>query len=118
VVEPGVITGHLKAEAAQFGLHYPPDPSSANFCTIGGNVAENAGGSAAVKYGVTREYVLGLRVVLPTGEIIEVKLLKPSGVRAYDEAVQRALAKSSPLPRPERAEVFQRTLTLRFRPKD
>jgi colicin import membrane protein len=55
---------------------------------------------------------------LPTGEIIDVVLRKSSGVRAYDEAVQRALAKSSPLPRPERAEVFQRTLTLRFRPQD
>jgi len=55
---------------------------------------------------------------LPTGEIIDVVLKKSSGVRAYDEAVQRALAKSSPLPRPERAEVFQRTLTLRFRPQD
>jgi colicin import membrane protein len=57
-------------------------------------------------------------VQLPTGEIIDVVLKKSSGVRTYDEAVQRALAKSSPLPRPERAEVFQRTLTLRFRPKD
>jgi colicin import membrane protein len=57
-------------------------------------------------------------VQLPTGEIIDVVLKKSSGVRAYDESVQRALAKSSPLPRPERAEVFQRTLTLRFRPKD
>ena len=84
VVEPGVITGHLKAEAAKFGLYYPPDPSSANFCTIGGNVAENAGGSAAVKYGVTREYVLGLRVVLPTGEIIDTGVKTAKGVVGYD----------------------------------
>ncbi len=84
VVEPGVITGHLKAEAAKFGLYYPPDPSSANFCTIGGNVAENAGGSAAVKYGVTREYVLGLRVVLPTGEIIDTGVRTAKGVVGYD----------------------------------
>ncbi len=84
VVEPGVITGHLKAAAAKFGLYYPPDPSSANFCTIGGNVAENAGGSAAVKYGVTREYVLGLRVVLPTGEIIDTGVKTAKGVVGYD----------------------------------
>ncbi len=84
VVEPGVFTGHLKAEAAKIGLFYPPDPSSANFCTIGGNVAENAGGSAAVKYGVTREYVLGLRVVLPTGEIIDTGVRTAKGVVGYD----------------------------------
>jgi colicin import membrane protein len=57
-------------------------------------------------------------VQLPTGEIIEVTLRKSSGVRAYDEAVQRAIAKSSPLPRPERADLFQRTITLKFRPQD
>jgi glycolate oxidase len=84
VVEPGVITGQLKAEAAKFGLYYPPDPSSANFCTIGGNVAENAGGSAAVKYGVTRDYVLGLRVILPTGEIIDTGVRTAKGVVGYD----------------------------------
>ncbi len=84
VVEPGVITGHIKAAAAQQGLWYPPDPSSANFCTIGGNVAENAGGSAAVQYGVTRDYVLGLRVVLPTGEIIDTGVRTAKGVVGYD----------------------------------
>ena len=84
VVEPGVFTGRLKAAVAEFGLYYPPDPSSANFCTIGGNVAENAGGSAAVKYGVTREYVLGLRVVLPTGEIIDTGVRTAKGVVGYD----------------------------------
>jgi colicin import membrane protein len=57
-------------------------------------------------------------VQLPTGEIIDVVLKKSSGVRAYDDAVQRAIAKSSPLPRPDRPELFQRTLTLRFRPQD
>ncbi len=84
VVEPGVITGRLKAEAAKVGLYYPPDPSSAAFCTIGGNVAENAGGSAAVQYGVTRDYVLGLRVVLPTGEIIDTGVRTAKGVVGYD----------------------------------
>ncbi len=57
-------------------------------------------------------------VQLPTGEIIDAVLRKSSGVRAYDEAVQRAIQKSSPLPRPDRAELFQRTLTLKFRPQD
>ncbi len=57
-------------------------------------------------------------VQLPTGEIIDVTLRKSSGARAYDDAVQRAIVKSSPLPRPERAELFQRTLTLKFRPQD
>lgn len=84
VVEPGVITGRLQAEVAKYGLYYPPDPSSANFCTIGGNVAENAGGLAAVKYGVTRDYVLGLTVVLPTGTIIETGTRTAKGVVGYD----------------------------------
>ena len=57
-------------------------------------------------------------VQLPTGEVIDVKLTKSSGVAAYDDAVQRAILKSSPLPRPSQAELFQRTLDLRFRPYD
>jgi colicin import membrane protein len=57
-------------------------------------------------------------VQLPTGEIIDAVLRKSSGVRAYDEAVQRAIQKSSPLPRPDRPELFQRSLTLKFRPQD
>ncbi len=84
VVEPGVITGHLKKAAAAQGLFYPPDPSSADFCTIGGNVAECAGGAVAVQYGVTRDYVLGLTVVLPTGEIIDAGSRTMKGVVGYD----------------------------------
>jgi glycolate oxidase len=84
VVEPGVITGRLKAEVEKYGLYYPPDPSSANFCTIGGNVAECAGGAAAVRYGVTRDYVLGLSVVLPTGEMIDTGVRTAKGVVGYD----------------------------------
>jgi colicin import membrane protein len=57
-------------------------------------------------------------VQLPTGEILDVQLRKSSGVRAYDDAVQRAILKSSPLPRPDRPELFQRSLMLKFRPKD
>ena len=71
IVEPGVITGDLQREVEARGLFYPPDPASQQFCTLGGNIAECAGGLRAVKYGVTRDYVLGLEVVLPTGEIIE-----------------------------------------------
>jgi glycolate oxidase len=69
-VEPAVITQVLREAVAQKGLFYPPDPSSMGSCWIGGNVAENSGGARAVKYGVTKDYVLNLEVVLPTGEII------------------------------------------------
>ncbi len=84
VVEPGVILGRLKREVEAHGLYYPPDPASAEFCTIGGNVAECAGGAVAVQYGVTRDYVLGLEVVLPTGEIIEAGSRTMKGVVGYD----------------------------------
>ncbi len=70
VVQPGVITGELQAAVEKVGLFYPPDPSSLSVSAIGGNVAENAGGARCLKYGVTTDYVMGLQVVLPTGEII------------------------------------------------
>lgn len=70
VVQPGVITQHLQEAVAEKGLFYPPDPSSRGSCFIGGNVAENAGGPKAVRYGVTQDYVLNLEVVLPNGEVI------------------------------------------------
>ncbi len=70
VVEPGVITARLQAEVEKLGLFYPPDPSSLSVSAIGGNVAENAGGARCLKYGVTADYVMGLQVVLPTGEVI------------------------------------------------
>ncbi|MFQ3214196.1 MAG: glycolate oxidase [Marivirga sp.] len=69
-VEPGVITEVFQNAVKEKGLFYPPDPSSKGTCFLGGNLAENAGGPKAVKYGVTRDYVLNLEVVLPTGEII------------------------------------------------
>lgn len=69
-VEPGVITGNLHREVEAAGLFYPPDPASLDSCTIGGNIAENAGGPRAIKYGVTKDYVCGLEAVLPSGEII------------------------------------------------
>ncbi|MBI5893421.1 MAG: FAD-binding protein [Deltaproteobacteria bacterium] len=84
VVEPGIVTGDLQAEVEKLGLFYPPDPTSLKFSTIGGNVAENAGGPRAVKYGVTRDYVLGLEVVLPTGEIINTGTETMKGVVGYD----------------------------------
>ena len=69
-VEPAVITQVLREAVAEKNLFYPPDPSSQGSCWIGGNVAENAGGARAVKYGVTKDYVLNLEVVLANGEII------------------------------------------------
>ena len=83
-VEPGVVTGHFQEVVEEKGLFYPPDPSSASFSTLGGNVAECAGGPRAVKYGVTRDYVLGLEVVLPTGEIIRTGVRTAKGVVGYD----------------------------------
>jgi glycolate oxidase len=68
--EPGVITQVLQNAVKEKGLFYPPDPSSHGSCFIGGNIAENSGGPKAVKYGVVKDYVLNLQVVLPTGEII------------------------------------------------
>ncbi|MES2310452.1 MAG: FAD-binding protein, partial [Verrucomicrobiota bacterium] len=72
VVEPGVITGVLQDAVKKKGLFYPPDPASLKDCFIGGNVATNAGGPRCLKYGVTRNYVLGLEVVLADGTIVNV----------------------------------------------
>lgn len=84
VTEPGVITGVLQQEVEKKGLFYPPDPASLDSCFIGGNLAECAGGARAVKYGVTKDYVCGIEVVLPNGDIISLggKLLK--NVVGYD----------------------------------
>lgn len=70
VVEPGVITGELQSAARAKNLFYPPDPASLKDCSIGGNIATNAGGPRCLKYGVTRSYILGLTVVLPDGTIV------------------------------------------------
>jgi lactate dehydrogenase (NAD+,ferredoxin) subunit LctD len=69
-VEPGVITGDIHRAVEAQGLFYPPDPASLDSCTIGGNIAEGAGGPRAVKYGITKDYVCGLQAVLPSGEVI------------------------------------------------
>lgn len=84
VVEPGVITGQFQAEVQRLGLFYPPDPASAAFCTMGGNVAECAGGPSAVKYGVTRDYVRGLELVLPDGRLLATGVRTAKGVAGYD----------------------------------
>src|SRR5205809_2911969 len=70
VVEPGAVTADLKAAVRAQKLFYPPDPASMKDCTIGGNVATNAGGPRCLKYGVTRNYVIGLEVVLANGEVL------------------------------------------------
>lgn len=72
VVEPAVITGKLQAAARRKGMFYPPDPASLDRCSIGGNIATNAGGPRCLKYGVTRNYVLGLQIVLADGRVIRV----------------------------------------------
>ena len=84
VVEPGLVTGELQTALKKHGLMYPPDPASLKFCSIGGNAAECAGGPSAVKYGVTRDYIIGLEVVLPTGEIMRTGVRTEKGVVGYD----------------------------------
>jgi glycolate oxidase len=82
--EPGLINGKLQRELECTGLFYPPDPASMNFCTLGGNVAENAGGPRALKYGVTRDYIMELEAVLPNGELITTGVRTSKGVVGYD----------------------------------
>ncbi|MBI5495571.1 MAG: FAD-binding protein [Deltaproteobacteria bacterium] len=86
VVEPGVILGAFQQRVEAEGWFYPPDPASLADCTLGGNVAENAGGPRAVKYGVTRDYLLGLEAVLPTGETVRMGRRSQKGVAGYDLA--------------------------------
>jgi len=84
VVEPGVVTGRLQEQVEAHELFYPPDPASLEFCSIGGNAATNAGGPRAFKYGVTREYVLGLEVGLMGGEVLRCGRRTAKGVTGYD----------------------------------
>ncbi len=83
-VEPGVVVADFQKEVEKLGLLYPPDPASNKFATIGGSVAECAGGLRGMKYGVTRDYVMALEVVLPTGEIINPGTRTLKGVTGYD----------------------------------
>lgn len=84
VVGPGVVNRDLKAAVAEHGLAYPPDPASSAMCTVGGNIATNAGGLCCVKYGVTADYVRGLEVVLPGGEVMRTGRRTAKGVAGYD----------------------------------
>ncbi len=83
-VEPGVVTAELQRLVEKTGLFYPPDPASKEFSTLGGNVAECAGGPRCVKYGVTKDYILGLEVVTPTGDIIRTGGKTLKNVVGYD----------------------------------
>ncbi|GAB4337025.1 MAG: FAD-linked oxidase C-terminal domain-containing protein [Candidatus Abyssubacteria bacterium] len=84
LVQPGVVTAELQKQVEKLGLFYPPDPASSDFCTIGGNVAENSGGLRGAKYGSTREYVMALEVVLADGEVLRVGTGAPKSVTGYD----------------------------------
>jgi glycolate oxidase len=84
VVEPGVITGQFQKTVEAAGMFYPPDPASLNYCTLGGNVAENAGGPHGVKYGVTKDYVLGLEVALPNGDVVRLGGKQIKNVTGYN----------------------------------
>ncbi len=84
VIEPGVINAELQAAAEAQKLFYAPDPASLDFCSMGGNVAENAGGPRAFKYGVTRDWTLGLEVTLMGGESLRLGRRTPKGVTGYD----------------------------------
>jgi glycolate oxidase len=83
-VEPGVVTEQFQQAVEKLGLFYPPDPASLKFSTLGGNVAECAGGPRCVKYGVTKDYILGLEVVTPQGDIIRTGGETMKGVVGYD----------------------------------
>ncbi|MFJ1874257.1 FAD-binding oxidoreductase [Streptomyces chartreusis] len=84
IVEPGVVNADLSRAVAQHGLAYPPDPSSWESCTIGGNIGTASGGLCCVKYGVTAEYVLGLDVVLSDGRLLRTGRRTAKGVAGYD----------------------------------
>ncbi|KAA1418375.1 FAD-binding protein [Mumia zhuanghuii] len=86
VTQPGVMNADLSRVVAEHGLFYPPDPSSWEFCTIGGNLATNSGGLCCVKYGVTTDYVLALEVVLADGEVLRTGRRTVKGVAGYDLA--------------------------------
>ena len=86
VVQPGVVNKALRDAVAASGLFYPPDPSSYDWCTIGGNLSTNSGGLCCVKYGVTTDYVLGLEVVLADGRVLRTGRRTVKGVAGYDLA--------------------------------
>ncbi|MFE5580266.1 FAD-binding oxidoreductase [Kitasatospora sp. NPDC056531] len=115
VVEPGVVNAELSRTVEELGLYYPPDPSSWESCTIGGNIGTGAGGLCCVKYGVTGEYVLGLDVVLADGRLLSTGRRTAKGVAGYDltrllvgsegtlGVVVRAVLALRPVPAPQLA---------------
>jgi glycolate oxidase len=115
VVEPGVINAELSRAVAAVGLFYPPDPSSWEMSTLGGNLATNAGGLCCVKYGVTADFVRGLEVVLAGGEVLRVGRRTAKGVAGYDltrlGVITQATLALRPAPEPAltMAAVFDRT---------
>ncbi len=84
VTQPGIFNADLSRKVAEQGLFYPPDPSSWEFCSIGGNISTNSGGLCCVKYGVTTDYVLGLEVVLADGQVLHTGRRTVKGVAGYD----------------------------------
>ena len=84
VVQPGLIYDDLQAELEHYGFFFPPDPASGRVCTLGGNVATNAGGLKGAKYGTTRDYVLGLEVVLANGEVMRIGARTMKSSSGYD----------------------------------
>ena len=86
VVQPGLVNMELQKAVEEVGLFYPPDPASENYSTLGGNVSENAGGMRAAKYGITKDYVMALRAVLPNGEIIRAGKKTIKDVAGYNLA--------------------------------
>ena len=86
VVQPGLINTQLQKEVAKHGLFYPPDPASMEYSSLGGNVSENAGGMRAAKYGITKDYVMALRAVLPSGEVIRAGKRTIKDVAGYNLA--------------------------------
>jgi glycolate oxidase len=84
VTQPGIFNADLSRAVEAHGLYYPPDPSSWEFCSIGGNLSTNSGGLCCVKYGVTTDYVLGLEVVLASGEVLRTGRRTVKGVAGYD----------------------------------
>ena len=86
VVQPGCININLQREAEKLGLFYPPDPASQDYSTLGGNVSENAGGMRAAKYGITKDYVMALRAVLTSGEVIRAGKRTIKDVAGYNIA--------------------------------
>jgi glycolate dehydrogenase FAD-linked subunit len=116
IVEPGVVTGEFQQQLKRRKLMYPPDPASLKFCTMGGNVAECAGGPSAVKYGVTKDSIIGLEVVLADGSILNTGTRTEKGVVGYDLTrlftgsegtlgiITKIITRLQPLP--ERKETF------------